>query len=114
MRYAGGGAVLNGERVTEQQFNSLREFYPYYLREHQDPRCRQTHFIGTTFGLVCLGFAIYTANLSFIFLGFAGGYAGAFLGHALYEKNKPATFKYPVYSFFSDFLMYRDMWLNRL
>ncbi|MBT8422767.1 MAG: DUF962 domain-containing protein [Gammaproteobacteria bacterium] len=98
----------------KRQFGSLREFYPYYLSEHQDPRCRQTHFIGTTFGLACLLFAVLTANLSFILLGLAGGYACAWFGHAVYEKNKPATFKYPFYSFLSDVLMYRDMWLNRL
>ena len=100
--------------MQQQSFSTVREFYPYYLQEHQDPRCRQTHFVGTTFGLVCLSFAIFTANLSFILLGLVGGYACAWFGHAVYEKNRPATFQYPVYSFICDVLMYIDMWRGRL
>ena len=97
-----------------RQFASLAEFYPYYLGEHKDARCRAAHFVGTTFGLVCLGFAAVTLNLSFIGLGLVGGYACAWFGHAVFEKNRPATFQYPVYSFLCDILMYRDMWRGRL
>ena len=97
-----------------RKFNSLGEFYPYYLSEHRDPRCRTAHFIGSTFGLVCLIFSLIEQNLGFLLLGLAGGYACAWFGHFVYEKNRPATFKYPLYSFLCDWLMYRDMWLNRL
>ena len=97
-----------------ESFESLSAFYPYYLSEHQDPRCRDAHFAGTTFGLICLVFALATLNFSFVLLGLAGGYACAWFGHAVYEKNRPATFRHPLYSFLCDWLMYRDMWLGRL
>ncbi len=97
-----------------RRFGSLAEFYPYYLTEHRDPRCRAAHFVGTTFGLVCLIFTAFTANLSFLLLGLAGGYAAAWFGHAVFEKNRPATFRYPLYSFLADWLMYRDMWRGQL
>ena len=34
------------------------------------------------------------------------GYAFAWVGHFFFEKNKPATFKYPVWSMLSDLKMY--------
>lgn len=100
--------------AVPSEFASLAEFYPYYLNEHRDRRCRTAHFIGTTFALVSWAFALITLNPAFILLGFIGGYGCAWFGHFYYEKNKPATFRYPVYSLLADGLMYRDMWLNRL
>lgn len=100
--------------ASEKEFASLSEFYPYYLNEHRDSRCRTAHFMGTTFALTSWVFALFTLNVGFVLLGFVGGYGCAWFGHFVYEKNKPATFKYPLYSFLSDGLMYRDIWLNRL
>lgn len=100
--------------MATRRFQSLQQFYPYYLSEHRDRRCRDAHFVGTTFGLVCLVFASFTLNPMFLLLGLAGGYLCAWFGHFVFEKNQPATFRYPVYSFLSDWLMYRDMWVGRL
>lgn len=100
--------------TAQRQFASLREFYPHYLAEHRDARCRDAHFVGTTFALVCLAFAAVTLNAWLLVLGLVGGYASAWFGHAVFEKNRPATFRHPVYSFVCDWLMYRDMWLGRL
>lgn len=42
--------MSTGERPA--RIESFQSFWPYYLSEHRDRRCRWTHFIGTT-GFVC-------------------------------------------------------------
>jgi hypothetical protein len=91
------------------RINSLKEFYPYYLEEHQNPTSRLLHFIGT--GIVILLFLIAMITSSYIYLIFIPivGYGFAWVGHFYFEKNKPATFKYPLYSLASDFLLFFDI-----
>jgi hypothetical protein len=93
----------------EKKYQSLKEFYPYYLSEHQHPTSRLLHFIGTGLVLVVLGLALALENYSWL----AGipvlGYGFAWVGHFFFEKNKPATFTYPFYSLASDFLLFFDL-----
>jgi hypothetical protein len=93
----------------EKKYQSLKEFYPYYLSEHQNPTSRLLHFIGTGLVLVVLVLAIALENYSWL----AGipvlGYGFAWVGHFFFEKNKPATFIYPFYSLASDFLLFFDL-----
>ena len=96
------------------KFQSLKEFYPYYLGEHQDKTCRQLHFIGTSFVITILCLSILKQNLSLLFLIPLFGYGFAWTGHFFFEKNKPATFKYPFYSLCSDFIMFWDMLRGRI
>jgi len=93
----------------EKEFKNLREFYPYYLSEHQDGACRSLHFYGT--GLDILSFLSFIISLNWIFLAIIPflGYGFAWAGHFFFEKNKPATFKYPGYSLASDFIMFWDL-----
>jgi hypothetical protein len=37
------------------------------------------------------------------------GYAFAWIGHFFFEKNKPATFTYPVWSLMGDFRMFFEI-----
>lgn len=92
--------------MKEEKFETLEEFWPYYLAEHQDPVNRNLHFVGSTIGLVCIGKAIKERKPSYLLLGLLGGYGCAWVGHFMIEKNKPATFKYPFKSFISDWLMF--------
>jgi hypothetical protein len=97
-----------------QTYASFREFYPFYLSEHRNRTCRRLHFVGSAFGAACLGAAIATANACFILLGLALGYALAWIGHFFFEKNRPATFRHPLYSFAGDWAMFRDILMRRI
>jgi hypothetical protein len=96
------------------EYHSFRDFYPFYLSEHSDRACRRMHFIGSTLGLLCVAAAIGARSGWLVLLGFALGYGFAFAGHYLFEKNRPATFRNPFYSFVGDCAMYRDILLGRI
>ena len=91
------------------RIESFQEFWPYYVREHSKPGCRWLHFIGSTIGLACLIATFVTGNLWLIPVGLVLGYGFAWTGHFLIEHNKPATFKYPLWSFISDWKMWSLM-----
>lgn len=92
--------------ATEREYQSLKEFYPYYVSEHQNTTCRVLHFIGT--GLVILSFITFWFTFNWIFLALIPvlGYGFAWVGHFFFEQNKPATFQYPGYSLASDFILF--------
>lgn len=96
------------------RYNSLSEFYPYYLTEHRNGVCRMLHFLGTTAVIAILSGCLLTQRPGWIWTALLAGYGPAWIGHFFFEKNRPATFKYPVYSFLSDWLMYRDLLLRRV
>jgi hypothetical protein len=93
----------------EKKYTSLKEFYPYYLTEHQNPTSRVLHFIGTGLVLVVLGTAIAMEQYIWLAAIPVIGYGFAWVGHFFFEKNKPATFTYPFYSLASDFLLFFDL-----
>jgi hypothetical protein len=93
----------------ESRIQTLKEFYPYYLSEHQNATSRKLHFIGTGLLFVILVVAISLGNYSLLFAIPLVGYGFAWVGHFFFEKNKPATFKYPFYSLASDFILFFDL-----
>jgi hypothetical protein len=93
--------------MSEQRYQSFKEFYPFYLGEHKHPICRYVHFQGSLIALGLLGFFLYKQMYAWIPLCIVQGYAHAWIGHFVFEKNRPATFKYPLYSFMGDWVM---MW----
>lgn len=92
-----------------RHFNSFEDFYPFYLEQHANSACRRLHFIGTTLVLLLLIVLLFSKNLHLLALLPFAGYSFAWVGHFVFEKNKPATFKYPIYSLMGDFRMYKDM-----
>jgi hypothetical protein len=92
--------------METKRFQSLKEFYPYYLSEHEDTTCRGLHFTGTSLFFVFLFTALLTQNYSLLWFCPLMGYGFAWVGHFFFEKNKPATFKYPLWSLTSDFILY--------
>jgi hypothetical protein len=89
-----------------QRFASFRQFWPFYVREHARLGTRVLHFIGSTLVLLTVTFAIVSARPLLLLLAPVAGYGFAWVGHFGIEKNRPATFKYPVYSFIGDWVMY--------
>jgi len=108
------GPWPNDAAVDPRQFKSFAEFYPFYLSEHANRTCRRLHFVGSSLGLLCLALAVLTASAWWILAGLLAGYAFAWIGHFGFEKNKPASFKRPLYSFMGDWAMYRDIWMGRI
>ena len=95
-------------------FASFREFYPFYLGEHQNRTCRRLHVVGTSFALGFIVLAILRGDPRWLFAALLSGYAFAWIGHFFFEKNRPATFKHPLYSFAGDWVMYRDILVGRI
>ena len=93
---------------------SFAEFYPIYLDEHQDLTCRRMHFAGSTLSLACLAALVVTRNPWFLLAGLLCGYGFAWIGHFAFEKNRPASFSRPLYSFMGDWVMYKDIWTGRI
>ena len=81
------------------------EFWPYYLREHARPATRGWHYVGTSLAIALLIYLIATQKWILIPLVLVCGYFFAWMSHGLIEKNKPATFTYPLWSLASDFKM---------
>lgn len=98
----------------KKRYASLDEFYPFYLGEHRDRLNRRLHFAGTTLVIALAAYAAVTASAGPLALLPLAGYGFAWAGHFFFEKNRPATFEYPVYSLLCDFRMYADIWRGRL
>ena len=94
--------------------HSFAEFYPFYLSEHANRTCRRLHFVGSTLGLACFATGLVTGRWWWLLAGLLAGYAFAWIGHFGFEKNKPASFKRPLYSFMGDWVMYKDIWTGRI
>lgn len=95
--------------AAEKKYKTFRSFYPYYLTEHGDVRNRAMHFIGTAGLLAILVVAIVLQKWWMLALIPVCGYGFAWVGHFFIERNKPATFTYPLYSLGSDFVMFWHM-----
>ena len=98
----------------EKRYTSFAEFYPFYLAEHSDPTCRRLHFLGSALVLLVLGYAIAAAKWWALLLLPVIGYGFAWIGHFFFEKNRPATFSYPLYSFMGDWAMFKDILVGRI
>lgn len=92
-----------------QPFKTFEDFWPYYVHEHSSSVNRALHFVGTTGVLACLGTAVLTRSRLALLTAPLLGYGFAWLGHFYVEKNRPATFKYPLWSLRADFVMYKKM-----
>lgn len=100
--------------MSDARYQSFREFYPYYLAEHSNVQCRRLHFIGSWGVLVALALAIVTANAWWLLAMPLIGYGFAWVGHFVFEKNRPATFRYPLYSLIGDWVMFADILRGRV
>lgn len=96
------------------EYRSFREFYPAYLAEHKERATRRLHFFGTLLVLVILGMAVAMQDARWLLAAPVVGYGLAWIGHLVFERNRPATFRHPLYSLAGDFVMFKDILLGRL
>jgi len=92
--------------TNAQRIQSFEEFWPHYVHAHRDPRNRALHYAGTTAVLGTVAAATLTLNPAWLLLAPVVGYGPAWVGHFVFEKNKPATFEHPLWSLRGDFKMY--------
>jgi len=105
---------MNEPGSRAQRFASFREFYPYYLREHSNPTSRRLHVIGTSLALALLAWSLLNRQWHLLWAVPVAGYAFAWVGHFFFERNVPATFRYPLYSLQGDLTMLRDVLTGRI
>lgn len=97
-----------------KRFASFREFYPYYLSEHGHRTSRRLHFIGSCGVLAFLALALAQRDARWLLAAPACGYGFAWVGHFVFEKNRPATFRHPLYSLMGDWVMFKDILTGRI
>jgi hypothetical protein len=95
-----------GKNFPMQRYASFAEFYPFYLSEHANRTTRRLHFLGSSLGLFCLLELLFTGTIWWLAAGLICGYGFAWYSHLVFEKNKPATFRQPLYSFMGDWVMF--------
>ena len=100
--------------MSSRRFASFREFYPFYLSEHANRTSRRLHFIGSCGVLALLATTLLTRDARWLIGALGCGYGFAWVGHLVFERNRPATFRHPFYSFAGDWVMFRDILLRRL
>ena len=68
---------------------SFEEFWPYYVSQHRNKTCRQLHFVGTSIAMGCLAVSPFYPPAALAAP--VAGYGLAWIGHFVFEKNKPAS-----------------------
>lgn len=96
------------------RYSNFREFYPFYLGQHSNRSCRRLHFIGSALVLTTVIVAIATGDPVWLWLAPLFGYGLAWVGHIVFEKNRPATFTHPLYSFAGDWVMFWNVLRGRV
>ncbi|HEY1380489.1 MAG TPA: DUF962 domain-containing protein [Gemmataceae bacterium] len=97
-----------------QEFRSFAEFYPFYLREHSTRANRRAHFLGLTAAVALLIAFAVTLNWWLLLAVPVAGYGVSWVGHFVFERNVPATFGHPWYSFLGDLALCRDILTGRI
>ena len=90
-------------------FESFEQFWPYYVKEHQKTSTRVLHFVGTTAAMACVAGGLLTKRRWLLLVAPVAGYAPAWISHFFIEKNRPATFKHPLWSLRADLVMWGNM-----
>jgi len=100
--------------LVQTRFANFADFYPYYLDEHRNLNCRRLHFIGTALVITIVAVALGTGTLRLLMFTPLAGYGFAWIGHFVFEHNRPATFSHPWFSLAADFVLFRDILAGRI
>ncbi len=96
-----------------ERYKTFKDFYPYYIEEHSKPKTKLLHFIGTSISLFFLVQLVITFDPIYLIYALLSGYGFAWIAHFFIEKNKPATFTYPFYSFIGDHKMFVEILMGK-
>jgi hypothetical protein len=96
--------------MLQRYWQGVRDFWPYYVTQHSRPLTRWLHFVGNTNLFIWLFVAMWRRSLSLLPFAVLSSYAFAWIGHFFVERNRPATFKYPLKAAICDMIMYGKMW----
>ncbi|MBX2847194.1 MAG: DUF962 domain-containing protein [Acidiferrobacterales bacterium] len=105
---------MNPKVKENGPYRSFKEFYPYYLSEHQNRTSRRLHVVGTATTIILLILITVSQSWRYLILLPICGYGFAWVGHFFFEKNKPATFTYPRWSLMGDFVMLKDVLIGKI
>lgn len=97
-----------------KKYNNFSEFYPFYLSQHANKTCRRLHFVGSCLICLLITYVAVSGYLSLLWFIPVIGYGFAWVGHFIFEKNRPATFSYPIYSLMGDWVMFKDMLIGKI
>jgi hypothetical protein len=100
--------------MAQKELNSFAEFWPFYVSEHSKPATRALHAVGTTAGTLLLVALVASGRWWLAPLAFVPGYGAAWVSHFFIEHNKPASFRYPLWSFIADYKMLALMLAGRM
>lgn len=96
------------------RYRTFEDFYPFYLGEHSDPRSRALHYLGTSGAAILLGASAVLREPTLLAAVPFAGYGFAWVGHFFFERNRPATFRYPLWSLRGDLRMLFEAATGRL
>lgn len=99
---------------TDRQYTSFADFYPFYLGEHANRSSRRLHFLGANLAIVLVLLALLTQRWWLLLLAPLQGYLLAWAGHGCFERNRPATFRYPLFSLRGDWCLWWEILRGRI
>jgi len=102
------------EEYMSKMYKNFKSFYPFYLTQHTNITCRRLHFIGSALIIFLFMYVVISGRFKLLFLSPFIGYGFAWVGHFVFEKNRPATFTYPIYSLMGDWVMFKDILIGKI
>ena len=97
---------MSSQPAPGERYASFEAFYPFYIHQHANQVCRRIHVVGTALVIAAFAAAVATLNPWWLLAMPVVGYGAAWVGHFFFEKNKPATFQYPLWSLMGDWRMF--------
>lgn len=98
---------------SPNKIKTYKEFYQFYLTEHSKPLTRAFHFLGILLVFVVIFYVVKSGKERFLWYCPIFGYGFAWFSHAVFERNTPATFKYPIWSLASDFRLFFELLIGK-
>ena len=105
---------MNEKTCSENRFRTFADFYPFYLSEHTNRVSRRLHLVGTNIAIALLVTSLVTQMWWLVAAAVVQGYAFAWVGNFFFEHNKPATFRYPLFSFIGDWRMWWEIIIGKV